>query len=363
MEHDVDSAGYPISLIDFLKLTVEIGGSDLHLVAGACPAIRVNGVITPLNYPVISANEIEYIIMSILDSYQIEVLNNTWELDFSYSLQGIARFRGNVMKQRGSLALVVRVVPYNIPEFSELGLPSDLNKLCSLSRGLILVTGPTGSGKSTTLASLIDIINSTRKLNIVTIEDPIEFLHSHKQSTIRQREIGTDTHSFASALRHVLRHDPDVILIGEMRDPESIGIALTAAETGHLVLSSLHTQSAPLTISRIVDVFQNEAKEQIRQQLANTLKAVVSQQLLPVADGNGRVAAIEYMINTPAVKNLIREGKEHQLYNVIQTSQALGMQSMDQALYKLYRNGRITREAATEYCIDRTEMDRMLKML
>lgn len=360
MELDFNT-GYPVGLVELLKLTVELGGSDLHLAAGARPSVRINGEIIPQDYPPMSTKDMDSIILSILEPYQKDVLHNTWELDFSYSIQGVARFRGNVMKQRGSLAAVFRVVPHNIPEFDKLGLPGDIKKLCHLTRGLVLVTGPTGSGKSTTLASMIDIINSTRKLNIVTVEDPIEFLHRHKLSTIRQREVGIDTQSFSSALRHVLRHDPDVILIGEMRDLDSISIALTAAETGHLVFSTLHTQNAPLTITRVVDVFQAEAREQIRQQLANSLKAVVSQQLLPTADGKGRVVAVEYMANTSAVRSQIREGKEHQLYSSIQTGQAFGMQTMDQALYKLYSQGRISRETAAEYCIDRVEMDRLLQ--
>lgn len=360
MELDLKT-GYPVGLEDLLKLTVKLGGSDLHLTAGARPAVRINGGIIQQDYPPVSTQDINNLIMPVLDQSQKDTLNSTRELDFSYSMQGMARFRGNIMIQRGSLAAAFRVVPYDVPEFGRLGLPEDIKKLCSLTRGLVLVTGPTGSGKSTTLASMIDIINSTRKLNIVTIEDPIEFLHKHKLSIVRQREVGSDTLSFSNALRHVLRHDPDVILIGEMRDLESIAIALTAAETGHLVLSTLHTQTAPLTITRIVDVFQAEAREQIRQQLANTLKAVVSQQLLPTSDGKSRVVAVEYMTNTNAIRNIIREGKEHQLYNVIQTGQAAGMQTMDQSLYKLFCQGKISRDTAFEYCIESAEMERMLQ--
>lgn len=352
---------YPATLDELLKLSVEKKGSDLHVVAGAKPSIRINGEIEPQDFPVMTAPVLEELLRGILNPSQWEKLKNDFELDFSYSITGVARFRGNIMVQRGSYAAVFRAVPYIIPDFDKLGILPGIKKLCSLSRGLVLVTGPTGSGKSTTLAALIDIINSERKLNIVTVEDPIEFLHRHKLSTVRQREIGTDTYSFESALRHVLRHDPDVILIGEMRDLESISIALTAAETGHLVFSTLHTQTAPLTISRIVDVFQNERREQIRQQLSNSLKAVISQQLIPAADGRGRVVAIEYMVDTPAIRSIIREGKEHQLYNAIQTGHAFGMQTMDAALCKLFLEGKITREAAFEYCIDKMEMERSMQ--
>lgn len=265
------------------------------------------------------------------------------------------------MFQRGTLAAVFRAVPFMVPEFDKLGLPDDVKRLCDLPRGLVLVTGPTGSGKSTTLAAMIDLVNNTRASNIVTVEDPIEFLHKHKKSSVRQREIGTDTLSFASALRHVLRHDPDIIMIGEMRDQESIGTALTAAETGHLVFSTLHTQTAPLTISRIIDSFSDEKRLQIRQQLANSLKAVISQQLIPTSDGKGRLAAIEYMVDTPAIRSMIREGKEHQLYSAIQTGQKECMQTMDQALIKLYNASKITRSSVLEFCVDRIESERLMQ--
>ncbi|MFZ5591950.1 MAG: type IV pilus twitching motility protein PilT, partial [Bacillota bacterium] len=252
------------------------------------------------------------------------------------------------------------VVPWNPPLLDELGLPAVLRQLCYLPRGLVLVTGPTGSGKSTTLSALINQINRERDLNIVTVEDPIEFLHQHRRSIVKQREVGTDTHSFASALRHVLRHDPDVILIGEMRDPESMAIALTAAETGHLVFSTLHTQTAPLTVQRVIGAFSEHLRNQIRQQLADTLQAVVAQQLLPARDG-GRAVAVEVLLSTPAVRNLIREGKEHQLYTVMQTGRAAGMQTMDQALASLCLAGRVSREEALLRCVDRAELERLLK--
>jgi len=344
-----------------LKLTVEKKASDLHLIAGFQPALRINGNITPVDYPTLTPEDVESLISSLLTPEQMNKLETNLELDFSYSIYGVARFRGNIMKQRGTWSAAFRTVPFTLPDFESLGLPEEIKKLCDLSRGLVLVTGPTGSGKSTTLAALIDIINTNRALNIVTIEDPIEFLHKHKKSTVRQRELGQDTHSFASALRHVLRHDPDVILIGEMRDLESISIALTAAETGHLVFSTLHTQTAPLTISRIVDAFSSEKRKQVRQQLAGSLNAVISQQLLPRADRSGRVLAVEYMVNTPAIRSLIREGKDHQLYSAIQTGHSYGMQTMDTALVKLYQSGKITREAVLEHCTDTAEVQRMMR--
>lgn len=351
----------PLTIQDLLIQTVTMGGSDLHLVVGFSPAVRVNGAIVKLDHPIIKNNEMDEMLMSILSQIQQDELRANWDLDFSYSIAGFARYRGSIMRQRGSLAAVFRVVPYEIPAFETLGLPDGIKQLCELSRGLVLVTGPTGSGKSTTLAAMLDIINRKRAMNIITIEDPIEFLHHHEKSTVRQREIGFDAHSFPVALRHVLRHDPDIIMIGEMRDLESISIALTAAETGHLVLSTLHTQTAPLTISRIIDIFNNDRRSQVRMQLANTLKAVISQQLLPRADGKGRIPAVEFMTDTPAIRSLIREGKEHQLGSIIMTSQSLGMVTMDSSLVRLYLHGQITLDSVFEYCIDKTETERMLR--
>jgi twitching motility protein PilT len=351
---------YEYTIDQLLIQCIERKGSDLHLVVGMPPCIRIDGDLCPIDAPPLKQADLEHMILSIIEDYQKEKLDQGWELDFSYAIPGHARYRGNVMFQRGTLAAVFRAVPFVIPQFDKLGLPNDIRRLCDLPRGLILVTGPTGSGKSTTLAAMIDLINNTRACNIVTVEDPIEFLHKHNKSTVRQRELGTDTHSFSSALRHVLRHDPDIIMIGEMRDQESISIALTAAETGHLVLSTLHTQTAPLTISRIIDSFSDDKRLQIRQQLANSLRAVISQQLLPVIDGKGRVAAIEYMVDTPAIRTMIRDGKEHQIYSAIQTGQAQGMQTMDQALIKLYNQGKVSRETVLEHCIDRVEVERLM---
>jgi twitching motility protein PilT len=343
-----------------LSEAVEKKGSDLHLVPGTSPHIRINGELIAQDYRALNGDDIERLIYSVISPEEIKKFDSDLELDFSYSIEGLARFRGNIMRQRGTIAAVFRVVPYEIPDIDTLGLPSQVKELCNLTRGLILVTGPTGSGKSTTLAAMIDLINRTRSSNIITVEDPIEFLHKHKKSSIRQREIDIDTHSFGNALRHILRHDPDVILIGEMRDIDSISIALTAAETGHLVLSTLHTQTAPLTISRIIDVFDSGKKDQIRQQLANTLRAVVSQQLIPTFDGKSRAVAVEYMVDTPGVKNLIREGKEHQLYSAIQTGQSAGMQTMDFSLVNLFFRNMISKESALEYAIERKEMLRMI---
>ncbi|MGI6562896.1 MAG: type IV pilus twitching motility protein PilT [Clostridia bacterium] len=352
---------YEVSMVELFELMMEYGSSDLHLVAGTKPCLRINSEIERIEeLPELKPGHLIHLLREVVTQEEFEHFEKTWELDFSYSIPGLARFRGNAMKQRGSIAMVFRAIPFVVPDFEQLGLLPQLRELCFLSRGLVLVTGPTGAGKSTTLASMIDIINRERKANIITIEDPIEFLHRHKLSTVRQRELGIDTHSFAEALRHVLRHDPDVILIGEMRDLESISIALTAAETGHLVFSTLHTQTAPLTISRIIDVFSAERREQIRQQLANCLRGIISQQLLKKKSG-GRCVAIEFMINTPAIKSLIREGKEHQLYNAIQMGGALGMQTMDMALMKLYNQGEISKETVYEHCIDKTEIDRMMK--
>lgn len=352
---------YSFDIKDLLKLTVEKGGSDLHLVVAAPPLVRIDGQLLPQDYPELSPTGLQELLYEILTEKQKEDFENNLELDFSYAIEGIARFRGNVVYQRGTIGAVFRAVPFSVPNIDELGLPPGVKEICQQNRGLVLVTGPTGSGKSTTLAAMINYINRHRRVNIVTVEDPIEFLHKHDMATVRQREVGGDTHSFANALRHVLRHDPDVILVGEMRDLESISIALTAAETGHLVFSTLHTQTASLTINRIVDVFPSEQRQQVRQQLATSLRGVISQQLLPAAEERGRVAAIEFMVDSNAVTNMIREGKEHQLYSVIQTSQASGMQTMDQALVELYRSGKITYEYAMSYSVDKKEMERMLK--
>jgi twitching motility protein PilT len=357
----LEHASYAVSMDDLLLEAVERKASDVHLTPGSPPILRVNREMLSFDCPMLSPVDVQELLLQIIQPHQKQMLEQDLELDFSYSIENVARFRGNVMFQRGSLAVALRIVPYQVPHIDDLGLPPVAKDLCFLARGLVLVTGPTGSGKSTTLAAMIDVINTQRRMNIVTVEDPIEFLHMHKKSSIKQREVGLDTVSFASALRHVLRHDPDVILIGEMRDLDSIGIALTAAETGHLVFSTLHTQTAPLTIHRIVDVFQEHQRNQIRQQLAGSLQGVISQQLIPTVDGKARVLATEFLGASSAVRSIIREGKEHQLYSVMQTSQASGMKTMDQSLASLCMAGKISRAEALERCVDKTEMERLIQ--
>ena len=360
MEFINQQAEYPVTLEDLLRLTVEKKGSDLHIVVGMPPCIRIDGDIMKQDYPPMSPAMVETLLFQALSEKNKKDLHDNLELDISYSVPKCARFRGNIIVQRGTLAAVFRAIPYNIPDINQLGLPADVKRLCALPRGLILVTGPTGSGKSTTLAAMLNYMNTNFEYNIVTVEDPIEFLHAHKRSIVRQRELGGDTLSFNNALRTVLRHDPDVIMIGEMRDPESISIALTAAETGHLVLSTLHTQTAPLTIARIIDSFPSSQQNQVRSQLSNTLRAVLSQQLLPRI-GGGRVSAVEYMVDTPAIRNMIREGKDHQIYSTMQTAQKEGMQTMDQALIKLLREQQITRDSVLENCVERAEVLRLIQ--
>ena len=361
MEFLNQPSSYPVTLEQLLRLTVEKKGSDLHIVVGMPPCIRIDGDIIKQDFPPMKPADVENLLMEIMSEKHKHDLIENLELDLSYSIPQCARFRGNIIVQRGTLAAVFRAIPFEIPTLDKLGLPADVRRLCTLPRGLILVTGPTGSGKSTTLAAMINHMNTNFEYNMVTIEDPIEFLHSHKRSIVRQRELGGDTLSFNNALRTVLRHDPDVIMIGEMRDAESISIALTAAETGHLVLSTLHTQTAPLTIARIIDSFPSEQQNQVRSQLSNTLRAVISQQLLPRL-GGGRVSAVEYMVDTPAIRNMIREGKDHQIYSTMQTSQKEGMQTMDQALLKLLREQKITRESVLENCVERAEILRQMQM-
>ncbi len=346
---------------EILRETVEMNGSDLHLAPGLPPMVRLYGDLVSLDsYPIVEVDDMEGLLQPLLEPHQVEELERDLELDFSYSIPGLSRFRGNVMRQRNSLAAVFRVVPWEIPRFGELGLPSIIEDFAMLPRGLVLLTGPTGSGKTTTLAALIGKMNEERRVNIITIEDPIEFLHVHKNSIVKQRELGTDTLSFPIALRHALRHDPDVILIGEMRDRDSIAIALTAAETGHLVLSTLHTQTAALAVNRIIDIFPDAMRGQIREQLGGSLQAIVAQQILPRLDGEGRAVAAEVLVNTSGVRNLIRDGKEHQLYSMMQTGRSVGMQTMDYALAQLVLKGTISRSTAFSHCVDRAELERAL---
>ncbi len=357
-----DSVKLREALEDLFELTIKERGSDLHLKADSPPLIRIDGELIPQeNYPALSSDMITKLVYSTLTEEQIKRFEEEMELDFAVSTKSGNRFRSNIMKERGNIGAVFRAIPTSIPSIEELGLPSQVKDIASLKRGLVLVTGPTGSGKSTTLAAIINRINETRRCHIVTIEDPIEFLHEDKMAVIKQREVGVDTLSFNSALRHVLRQDPDVILIGEMRDLDSISIALTAAETGHLVLSTLHTQTSPTTINRIIDVFPEESKDQVRQQLSNTLQAIISQQLIPSASGVGRVVAVEYLIATPAIRHQIRDGKEHQIYSTMEAAKGEGMITMDTALAELYKSGKITRQHALEYCVDRKTFTMKLK--
>jgi twitching motility protein PilT len=346
-----------LDIDDLLTYAVENGASDLHLTNQLPPSIRVDGSIRPIEgLPRLDNEQIREMIFGILTQSLRERFEAERELDTSHSIMGVGRFRVNVFQQRGSIGAVLRAIPHEIPPFETLGLPEVIASFAELRRGLVLVTGPTGSGKSTTLASLINIINRTKPLHIMTVEDPIEFLHTHDRAIVNQREVGSDTTSFAEALRHVLRQDPDVILVGEMRDIETISTALTAAETGHLVFATLHTQDAPQTIDRIIDVFPTNQQDQVRIQLAGSLEAVVTQQLILSASGLGRVAVAEVMVCTPAIRNLIRSAKTHQVYSLMQTGGAVGMQTMDQGLAKAVREGKITEAMAFDRCHDPNEL-------
>ena len=345
---------------DFLRMTLELGASDLHITTGVPPIVRVNGKLKALDHPKLLPNDTRELIYSILTQEQRDVLERNWEYDFSYSLPGKGRFRVNVYYQRGSISAAFRSIPVKIPTIEELRLPLVVSEFAMKPRGFVVVTGPTGSGKSTTLAAIINIINETRNCHIITIEDPIEFLHPHKRSIVNQREVGTDTKSFANALKYALRQDPDVILIGEMRDLETIQTALTAAETGHLVFATLHTVDAPQTIDRIIDVFPPHQQQQVRIQLAGCLQGIIAQQLLPTVDGNGRVVAVEILVATPGIKNLIREGKTHQIYTAIQTGQKYGMQTLDMALADLVKRGWISYETAYEKAQDPASLKQLV---
>jgi len=349
-----------MDLNEILSEVLEREASDLHLTTGLPPMLRLHGSLVAMDYPKLSGEDTQNLVYSILTQEQREKLERNWEFDFSYSLPGKARFRVNVYYQRNSVGAAFRVIPVEIKTLSELCLPASLESLARKPRGFVLVTGPTGSGKTTTLASLIDIINETRSVHIMTIEDPIEFLHSHKKSIVNQREVNSDTKSFSNALKYVLRQDPDVILIGEMRDIETISAALTAAETGHLVFATLHTQDAPQTIDRIVDVFPPHQQQQIRVQLAGSLQGVLSQQLVAKRDGTGLIVAVEYMMATPGIRNMIREAKTHQIYSAMQTGQQHGMQTMDQSLATLYRNGKISLEVAMSRASDVRDLKQLL---
>jgi len=345
---------------ELLRLTVQSGASDLHLSVGLPPMVRKDGKLVGLPFEKMMERDTQRIVFDVLNNSQIEKFERTHELDFSYGVKGVGRFRFNVYRQRSSVGCAMRVIPNVVPSMEQLKLPAVMRSFTQKHSGLVLVTGPTGSGKSTTIASLIDIINSEREAHILTIEDPIEYLHSHKKSMVNQRELGTDTDSFTNALRASLREDPDVILVGEMRDLETISAAITLAETGHLVFATLHTRSAPATIDRIIDVFPAHQQEQVRVQLSTSIEAVVSQQLLPRI-GGGRVSAIEIMVATSALRNLIREGKSYQIYSVIETGHQYGMQAMDRVLADLHRGGQVSFEEAATRAVDRENFQRLVK--
>lgn len=336
-----------VSLNQLLKAMVEQGGSDLHITTNAAPQVRVDGVLRPLNVPPFTPTQTKQLAYSILTDNQKQRLEENLEIDFSFGLKGLARFRANVFHQRGAIAAAFRQIPYEIRSFRDLGLPSVIEKLCEKPRGLILVTGPTGSGKSTTLAAMIDKINRERHEHIVTIEDPVEYLHSHKKCIVNQRELAADTHSFTNALKSSLRQDPDVVLIGEMRDHETVEAALRIAETGHLTFATLHTNSAAQTVNRIIDIFPAHQQGQIRVQLSFVLEGIICQSLLPKATGNGRALAMEILIPNAAIRNLIREDKIHQIYGMMQTGQSKhGMQTFNQSLAALYFKRQITLQTA-----------------
>jgi twitching motility protein PilT len=354
-------APQPFSIDTLLERVAAEDASDLHITSGSSPLLRLRGKLAPLDdFEPFTPEQTRDLLYRILSTEQQKRLEIDRQIDFSYSVPGVARFRVNVYFQRDSLAAAFRLVPRLIKSAEELGLPQVLRELAKEPRGLVLVTGPTGSGKSTTLATMIDSINSTRSNHIITIEDPIEFLHQHKKCVVNQREIGADAKGFAEALRGALRQDPDVILVGEMRDLETISTALTAAETGHLVLATLHTQSAPSTIDRVIDVFAAGQQSQVRMQLAASLQGVVTQTLLPTADGTARVPALEVLLPDDAVRNLIRQGKTEQIYSVMQTNTTRGMQTMEQCLADLVVRKVITRDTALEVTSRRDEFEALL---
>jgi twitching motility protein PilT len=347
---------------DLLKAMVEKGASDIHITAGSPVHLRIDEVLVAVNGNALTADKARELIYSMLSKSQIEKFEESLEFDMAFSMEELGRFRVNVFRQRGTVASSIRVIPHTIWSFEECGLPAEVAlDLCKRPKGLVLITGATGSGKSTSLASMLDWINQNRSCHIVTVEDPIEFVHKNKKAIVNQREIHSDTHSFGAALKHVLRQDPDVILIGELRDLETIEAALVIAETGHLVFATLHTSDCVQTVNRIIDVFPAHQQEQIRTQLSFVLVGILSQQLIPKAKGPGRVLATEMLIITPAVRSMIRESKIHQVYSVMQTSKKEGMKTMNQALYELYQGKVITYEEAFDRTTDPEDLARLFK--
>jgi len=350
-----------VTMHQLLKTLVDQGGTDLHITTNSPPQIRIDGKMVPLQLPPMTAAETKQLIYSVLTDNQKHRLEEALEVDFSFGVKGLARFRANVFFQRGAVAGAFRTIPWEMRSFKDLGLPEIVSQLCDKPRGLILVTGPTGSGKTTTLAAMLDKVNSERHEHMVTIEDPIEYLHSHKKCLVNQRELHADTHSFANALRSVLRQDPDVVLIGEMRDLETIESALRIAETGHLTFATLHTNSAAQTINRIIDVFPAHQQSQIRAQLSFVLEGIMCQSLLPRATGHGRVLALEILVPNSAIRNLIREDKIHQIYSAMQTGQAqYGMQTFNQSLATLYFKKQITLQLAISMSSNPDELQDMI---
>ena len=342
------------------KMMKDQGASDLHLSTGNPPIFRLNGDMVRLNFKTLAHEELKAILFEILNDKQQAQFDETKDVDFAYEVEGLARFRGNILMQYRGIAAVFRIIPAKILSADQLGLPEGVRRMTQFKKGLVLVTGPTGSGKSTTLAAMIDLINSTRKEHILTLEDPLEFIHENKESLINQRQIGDHTESFSSALRAALREDPDIIMVGEMRDLMTIQLAMSAAETGHLVFGTLHTNTAAKTIDRIIDVFPTGQQEQVRAMLSESLKGVVCQQLLKTADGKGRVAALEIMLGTPAIANLIREAKTFQIPSIIQTAKNVGMQQMDQHLMELLKAEKINGEEAHRCAIDKKQFEPFL---
>lgn len=350
-----------MDILELLSKTIEIKASDLHITVAVPPIARVNGKLIRLTDTAIVPNIAKELVYQMLNEEQKSKLEDRGELDFSFSNPGLGRFRVNAFRQRGSYGLAIRVVALKIPTMEDLKLPGVLKELAMKKRGLVLVTGPTGSGKSTTLASMVDYINKNRDCHILTLEDPIEYLHKHNRSIVNQREIGNDSRSFSNALRAALRQDPDVILVGEMRDIETIGIAITAAETGHLVMSTLHTLGAAKTIDRIIDVFPPHQQQQIKVQMSTVIEGIISQQLLPTIDGNSRTVALEIMVANAAIKNLVREGKTHQVQSIIQTGSKYGMCTMDSSIGELHKKKLISKETALTYSVDRDMLERYIQ--